>query len=464
MADSIVRLSVEDSSFNAKIKAAAKSFADFGKNVASAGVDAFGKFARGVETASGAFKSFNAVLKANALVFVATTAIQAAQAIGEMVGDWISGASDAEEAQRKLNEEVERTLRLLNEFDKQADFHVREAKAMGKSTSEILQIRLNEAIGSRNAADSAALELPADSEAYQKLKERSAKYDELIRKIKDEIRLDEIAQQYHTGEYAIRGGRSGGGGKGINLSSIAFNTSKAALAGKKAEDNMPSVFEMIRPENLLGTSEEWEKYKDTITDSIGSIGESMENLTHWTENFDPYEEKMKEMATLARQQQMAMGLAGQAVSNFSAALSSMEDPGIKAAGTMMSAIANIALGFATASAQAGALGPFGWIAWLAAGLAAMATTISTVHNLAGFAQGGIVEGNTYSGDQIPIRANAGEVVLTRAMQGNLASQLEGNGLGNLNLTATISGEQIRLALNNNGRRTGRGEYVQTNFR
>ena len=50
-----------------------------------------------------------------------------------------------------------------------------------------------------------------------------------------------------------------------------------------------------------------EKYKDTITDSIGSIGESMENLTHWTENFDPYEEKMKEMATLARQQQMAMG-------------------------------------------------------------------------------------------------------------------------------------------------------------
>jgi molecular chaperone Hsp33 len=29
------------------------------------------------------------------------------------------------------------------------------------------------------------------------------------------------------------------------------------------------------------------------------------------------------------------------------------------------------------------------------------------------------------------------------------------------LTATIKGEQIRLALNNNGRRTGRGEYVQS---
>jgi hypothetical protein len=94
----------------------------------------------------------------------------------------------------------------------------------------------------------------------------------------------------------------------------------------------------------------------------------------------------------------------------------------------------------------------------------MVSTIATIHSATGFAQGGIVQGNTYSSDQIPARLNAGEVVLTHAMAGNLASQLEGNGLGNLNLSATISGEQIRLALNNNGRRTGRGEYVQTNFR
>ena len=30
------------------------------------------------------------------------------------------------------------------------------------------------------------------------------------------------------------------------------------------------------------------------------------------------------------------------------------------------------------------------------------------------------------------------------------------------LEAVVTGEQIRLALNNNGRRTGRGEYVQSN--
>jgi hypothetical protein len=103
--------------------------------------------------------------------------------------------------------------------------------------------------------------------------------------------------------------------------------------------------------------------------------------------------------------------------------------------------------------------------------------ISSSDAIIPFANGGIVRaaggtlvGNTYSGDQLRgidqsgqiYGLNAGEVVLNRAQVGNLASQLEGAGLGNLHLTATIRGEQIRLAVNNNGRRTGKGEYVQSN--
>jgi hypothetical protein len=82
------------------------------------------------------------------------------------------------------------------------------------------------------------------------------------------------------------------------------------------------------------------------------------------------------------------------------------------------------------------------------------------------AQNGInvVGGNHYSGDVTPILANAGEVVLNRSQVSTLASQLQGGGAQNMKLEATVSGEQLRFVLNNNGRRTGRGEYVQSTRR
>ena len=80
------------------------------------------------------------------------------------------------------------------------------------------------------------------------------------------------------------------------------------------------------------------------------------------------------------------------------------------------------------------------------------------------AAGGTVVGNTYSGDQIPALLNAGEVVLNRSQVSTLASSLQGGGAQNMKLEATVSGEQLRFVLNNNGRRTGRGEYVQSTKR
>lgn len=87
-----------------------------------------------------------------------------------------------------------------------------------------------------------------------------------------------------------------------------------------------------------------------------------------------------------------------------------------------------------------------------------------------FARGGVVRaaggfvvpGTTYSSDQIPALLNAGEVVLNRSQVGNLASQLN-DARGGAQLEAVITGEQLRLVLNNNGRRTGRGEVLTTKF-
>lgn len=98
---------------------------------------------------------------------------------------------------------------------------------------------------------------------------------------------------------------------------------------------------------------------------------------------------------------------------------------------------------------------------------------NSIANFIPFARGGIVRaagghmfgGNSFSGDLIPAAVNSGELILNRAQQGNVASQLEGMGtLNNLELSTEVNGETLRFVLNANGRRTGRGEMVTSNIK
>ena len=73
----------------------------------------------------------------------------------------------------------------------------------------------------------------------------------------------------------------------------------------------------------------------------------------------------------------------------------------------------------------------------------------------------VVPGNHTSGDMVPAMLNSGEVVLNRAQTNNIASILEGGGTQRVTVEGVISGENIRLAMRNNGLRSGRGEYVTT---
>ena len=164
------------------------------------------------------------------------------------------------------------------------------------------------------------------------------------------------------------------------------------------------------------------------------------------------EKKLSKMQTAAQ-------MAADAVSNIGSAFASIEDPSAKAAGTVLQAIASIALGFAqAASAKDTTSSGWAWLGWLAAGTAALATTISTVHSLTGFENGGEIKGNSYSGDNIPIMANAGEIVLTRAQAGNIAAQIQGSG-NNVHVTGELRGESIYLAVNRSLKRRGKGELV-----
>lgn len=201
----------------------------------------------------------------------------------------------------------------------------------------------------------------------------------------------------------------------------------------------------------------WQGMVDTINEKLKELGIEPIQINFKTGNIEKDGKKTEK----------AWSAAADAVRNVGSAFAEIEDPGVKAMGTVMQAIANIALGFAQASAQSNTAGTgWGWLAWLAAGTAAMATTISTIHSLTGYAEGGIIKGNTYSGDMIPanggtIGLNAGEVVLNRAQSGVLASQLEGSagGFRNGQIVGRIEGENIVLVVNRFFRRTGQGEIL-----
>ena len=96
----------------------------------------------------------------------------------------------------------------------------------------------------------------------------------------------------------------------------------------------------------------------------------------------------------------------------------------------------------------------------------MITTISAIHSATGYAQGGIVKGNSYSGDNVPalvdgsqmVGLNAGEVVLTAAQTNNLAAGIQ-NGGSRIQVVGKLSGEQLFICAERWAKRTGKGEFV-----
>ena len=102
------------------------------------------------------------------------------------------------------------------------------------------------------------------------------------------------------------------------------------------------------------------------------------------------------------------------------------------------------------------------------GISSIITAIQTIStaNLFKLAGGGVVRaasgfvsGNNFSGDMVPALLNSGEVVLNRAQQGNLVSQLSDSQRTSGPQLAQVSGEQIYIAMSNYLRRSGKGEMV-----
>ena len=192
---------------------------------------------------------------------------------------------------------------------------------------------------------------------------------------------------------------------------------------------------------IIDTSDRLKNLKETLQNVTKSMsGECGQMVEQFSQLAEILGDENADSATKAAAGLVTMGEALQKIGG---------DGMVAKVGAVMAAIGQIILGFATASAQAASLGPFGWLAFVGAGLAAVATTISTIK---GFAEGGIIEGASYSGDKIVARVNAGEMVLNKRQQSNLFNLLDGNGIGqNANggkVEFVIKGSTLKGVLNN----------------
>ena len=245
-------------------------------------------------------------------------------------------------------------------------------------------------------------------------------------------------EEFKGNRYALQGaggsggGGKGGGGKGFDISSIAFDANKAMLSAVKGEGEE-------------GPSEVWK----AITQGAQESTTEVERLTAAFEKLNEVQgvttgEAVKDSSNMADKWQKA----GTAISAVGSAMSSIEDPAAKVAATIAQAIATLALTYA--QSLRGTFTPWDWIAAAIGGVATLVGVISTIHSATGYAHGGIVQGNSYSGDNIyggpDAMVNAGELVLSRSQQGNLASQLQGNGINGMNISGRIKGTDIILSV------------------
>jgi hypothetical protein len=262
-------------------------------------------------------------------------------------------------------------------------------------------------------------------------------------------------EEFKGNRYALQGaggggGRSGGGSrsKGFDISSIAFDPNKAMLSAVKGTDEGPSeVWKAITEGAKEATSE-----VDNLTAAFEKLNEA-QGVTVKDAN-----KESKNMGDSWRTASAAIGAVGNAMSG-------LKNPAIDIMTVIGQSIATIALAYAQNLAKdkttTGNIWAF--IAAAAASTISMITTIASIHSATGYAEGGMIKGNSYSGDNIGglvdgsqfVGLNAGEIVLNSAQQNMLAQSLQGGG-STVTVVGRVVGEDIFLSADRYARRSGRG--------
>ena len=158
-----------------------------------------------------------------------------------------------------------------------------------------------------------------------------------------------------------------------------------------------------RLEKLTQKMEDFEKIKGLGNVDLG--------------NFEGVRKAMTDIQGIVDPTAKGFAAAGTACQALGGAMHQLgSDSAAAKAGLVMAAIGQLALSLATAMTDAAKQS---WITWLAFGVSGTAQLVSMVATISQFATGGIVGGNSKSGDRVLARVNSGEMILNAAQQAQL---------------------------------------------
>ena len=210
-------------------------------------------------------------------------------------------------------------------------------------------------------------------------------------------------------------------------------------------------------DKIKGEIETWQeklKPKKSIVDEeefTNSITSGIESSKKALQDWDDAQTRSKE------QKLEEFNQIGEGVQNMGSIFSSISqmtgDENLAIMGIIGQAVANIALSFSKAMANHKSITIWDWIGAAATGLATMVSIIGTIkQQTAGYATGGVVGGNSYTGDNLLVRVNSKERILTakqnKALNEGLAQINSFSQLGRLYGTVTVKGSDLNIAMKN----------------
>ena len=246
---------------------------------------------------------------------------------------------------------------------------------------------------------------------------------------------------------------------------ISIDYSEAEIEDKikklqtKLKNTPLTIDGVFNPEvdKIKGEIETWQeklKPKESIVDEeefTNSITRGIESSKKSLQDWDDAQTRSKE------QKLEEFNQIGEGVQNMGSMFASISqltgDGNLAIMGIIGQAVANIALSFSKAMANHKSITIWDWIGAAATGLATMVSIIGTIkQQTSGYATGGVVGGNSYTGDNLLVRVNSKERILTakqnKALNEGLAQINSMGQVGRLYGTVTVKGSDLNIAMKN----------------